>query len=90
MGNALGMDSGRPRLIVREWTAKNDEKKLSAMSSRKSSCIRSVGYESGRLSITFHSGNTYTYNGVPESLYIGLITASSPGEYYNLNIRGRY
>lgn len=67
-----------------------DGKELSAMNTRTSSCIHSVCYESGRLHITFQSGQTYTYHDVPKSVTIALITGPSPGEYYNLHIRGRY
>jgi len=57
-----------------------------------SSAIADVAYESasGTLHITFRSGGTYTFHGVPHSVYRGLITASSPGSYYHHYIRGRY
>lgn len=55
-----------------------------------SSFLRSAGYESGTLYITFWNGHAYTFHGAPESVTIGLITAPSPGEYYNIHIRGRY
>lgn len=55
-----------------------------------SSCIHSVGYEAGTLYITFRSGNTYPYHGVPEYHYLRLVEATSPGDYYNTYIRGQY
>ncbi len=55
-----------------------------------SSCIRKVRYEAGTLYITFRSGDTYPYHGVPIKHYIGLIEAKSKGEYFNTYIRGQY
>jgi hypothetical protein len=42
------------------------------------------------LTIQFSSGGVYDFHGVPESVFQGLISASSPGSYYNQHIRGRY
>lgn len=36
------------------------------------------------------SGGPYDYYGVPESVYLGLIKARSPGGYFNDHIRDRY
>jgi hypothetical protein len=57
-----------------------------------SSAILAVDYNpwSMDMTIQFTSGGSYTFHGVPESVFQGLITASSPGTYYNQNIRGRY
>lgn len=58
-----------------------------------SSAIRTVGYseQDQTLTITFlQSGRTYTYYGVPLSVYRGVSQASSPGRYFNANIRNRY
>lgn len=57
-----------------------------------SSCIRSVAYNPATrdLDVIFHSGRRYTHPGVPVSVYLGLINASSAGRYYNDHIRGRY
>jgi len=60
------------------------------MPSLNSSCIRWAEYEFGTLSITFKRGKTYTLNNVPEYHYIGLITASSAGRYFNRYLKGRY
>jgi acetyl esterase/lipase len=40
--------------------------------------------------ITFHSGQTYTFYRVPEHIYHGLVSATSPGGYYHAYICGRY
>jgi hypothetical protein len=46
-----------------------------------SSDIRSVGYDlaSTTLEIDFHSGGVYQYSGVPETVYQGLMRATSKG-----------
>ena len=54
------------------------------------STIAAIGYEGGTLTVAFHSGRIYNHPGVPESVFHGLINASSKGVFYNKNIRGRY
>ena len=56
----------------------------------RSSVIRAVGYDGSTLTVEFHSGRTYDHPHVPESVYAGLMNASSKGRYYNEHIRGRY
>lgn len=60
------------------------------MPSLNSSCITRAEYESGTLYLTFRSGRTYTLRCVPERLYLGLLSASSPGQYFNDYLKGRY
>lgn len=56
-----------------------------------SSVIRAVGYEGSTLGVLFyHNDELFLYHHVPESAYIGLLNADSPGAYYNRHIRGRY
>lgn len=57
-----------------------------------SSNLRRCSYdiETETLQIQFHSGRVYTYTEVPASVYNGLLMASSPGEYFNNNIKGVY
>jgi hypothetical protein len=57
-----------------------------------SSNLVSVGYkkETQALEVEFQSGNIYQYLGVPESVYQGLMTASSKGEYFHDNILKEY
>ena len=54
-----------------------------------SEALRSVGYDpdSRILEIEFNSGTVYRYFAVPLSVYAGLMTAKSKGEYYATNIR---
>lgn len=58
-----------------------------------SSAIRTVGYseQDRTLSVTFlQSGRTYTYYEVPIGVYRGIAGATSPGRFFNANIRNRY
>jgi len=53
-----------------------------------SSNLVAVGYNPSlkELTIQFHSG-VYTYLGVPQQIYDGLMSASSKGSYHHQNIK---
>ncbi len=55
-----------------------------------SSNISSIGYQNGTLYVSFHSGGLYAYSGVPESVYRGLMSASSHGSYLASHVKGVY
>jgi KTSC domain len=58
-----------------------------------SSAISRVGYneQDQTLTVTFlQSGRTYTYYDVPITIYRGIVRASSPGRYFNFNVKNRY
>ena len=57
-----------------------------------SSAIQRIEYDelSHRLQITFTSGKTYTYYGVPRSVYESFLHASSKGTFFNDYIKDRY
>lgn len=57
-----------------------------------SSAIIRAGYSADdqTMSITFIRGRTYTYYGVPPSVYTSLVNSPSPGRYFNANVRNRY
>ena len=57
-----------------------------------SSFIAAAGYNewTRTLVIKFHSGLTREYHGVHASVFSGLINATSPGGFFNQQIRGRY
>ena len=55
-----------------------------------SSNISSIGYENGTLYVSFHHGGIYAYSGVPESIYHGLMSASSHGSYLASHVKGVY
>lgn len=42
------------------------------------------------LEVGFTTGREYSYYGVPENEYRGLMRSSSKGAYYNARIRDRY
>lgn len=57
-----------------------------------SSAISAVGYDeqTRRMRIMFTSGRAYDFCGVPDHVYLGLMSAASKGQYYNDYIRDRY
>lgn len=55
-----------------------------------SSNISSIGYENGTLYVTFYHGGLYAYFNVPESIYHGLMSASSHGSYLASHVKGVY
>lgn len=55
-----------------------------------SSNIAAIGYENGILHIRFNSGGLYEYSDVPESVYRGLMSASSHGQYFHAYIKNNY
>lgn len=56
----------------------------------RSSAIRAVGYDGYTLVVVFHNSGRYDHPAVPESVYQGLMQATSKGVFYNQYIRGRY
>ncbi len=64
---------------------------LATLTPVNSSAIRAVAYDGQNLYIQFHSREEpYTYPNVPDSIFIGLVKADSPGTYYHLHIHGKY
>ena len=57
-----------------------------------SSNLSAVGYDpsTATLYVSFHSGSTYAYSNVPESVYRGLMAAPSHGEYLAAYIKNSY
>ena len=57
-----------------------------------SSAIDWIDYNKStqELYITFKSGKTYTYYGVPESIYLSFLDASSKGRFFRKNIMDEY
>lgn len=62
------------------------------LQSVSSSNIAAVGYDADTqtLAVEFRSGGTYEFYDVPEAVYQGLLSASSPGSYFQNEVRGRY
>ncbi len=57
-----------------------------------SSAIAAAGYDppSKMMKIKFKQGKTYDFCRVPQSVFDGLLSASSKGSYYDSHIRNRY
>lgn len=57
-----------------------------------SSMVSSIGYddEAGVMFVTFNTGKTYAYQGVPEDVARDAANAASVGNYINEEIKGRY
>ncbi len=55
-----------------------------------SSAISEASYDPDTevLTIYFTSGQSYDFDGVPQDVYEGLISSSSPGRYFHSNIKG--
>lgn len=72
---------------------KATNKNIPMMIPVESTAIEAVGFEidvgstNGTLWITFTSGGTYQFKGVPVHHFIGLLNADSKGGYYNQNVR---
>jgi hypothetical protein len=57
-----------------------------------SSAILRIRYqqEGETLLVTFITGKTYAYDGVPASIYDAFLAAASHGTFFNAHIRDRY
>jgi len=62
------------------------------MSPVNSSNIEEVGYDTDTqtLQVKFHSGKSFQYAAVPESIHDEMLNAASVGGYFMANIRGAY
>lgn len=62
------------------------------MISVRSTAISAVGYDktTQQMCITFKQGHTYNFCRVPESIFAGLMSASSKGRYYDIYIKDKY
>jgi len=55
-----------------------------------SSMIQSAEWADEILTLTWSSGQSTSFRGVPQSVYDELIAAPSAGKYYHTNIKGKY
>lgn len=55
-----------------------------------SAAIHQIEWQSGTLSIWFHSSGKYNYYGVPERTFEEFLDAPSKGAYFNNHIRDHY
>lgn len=56
----------------------------------QSSNITHIGHDGDALHVTFSSGQTYKYAGVPAETHKALLAASSVGKFFASEIRGKY
>ena len=57
----------------------------------QSSNIAALDYaKDGTLTVTFKSGGTWEYLGVPATVYLAMLQAPSVGSYFHHNVRSRY
>lgn len=58
----------------------------------RSSLIQRAIYDASKrtLAVTFTTGRTYLYFGVPSDVYAEFTVAESQGRYFNWRIRDRY
>lgn len=64
---------------------------LGASAELESSCLARASYRRGRrLVLVFQNGRRYEYRGVPARVYLELVSDTSPGRYFNREIRDRY
>lgn len=58
----------------------------------KSSNIRAIEYEpdASRLTIDFHSGGRYAYDGVTAAEHDTFTRAASHGKHFHAHIKGKY
>ena len=61
--------------------------RISLTSSWISSCYYNLLDQTLQIEM---SGKDYTFFGVPPDVFLGLIEAPSPGQYYATNIKGKY
>lgn len=57
-----------------------------------SSAFSRLSYDrnSQQLTVRFRDQTSYQYYGVPEHIFTSLLSAASPGKYFNLESRNRY
>jgi hypothetical protein len=58
----------------------------------KSSNLAAAEYdpEAKLMVITFRGGSVYTYSGVPDTVYEGLLASPSPGQFFAANVRDKF
>jgi KTSC domain-containing protein len=83
--SAISLD--RPADFAKEWKMSSITFDLltlvfESLIPIKSSNINSVFYLPDTLFIRFHGGQVYMYEGVPASIYAGLLAAQSKGGYF--------
>jgi hypothetical protein len=62
------------------------------MSNTKSSLISNVSYDAAakKMTVSMSKGQTYAFTGVPQNVVTELTNATSQGQFFNQNVRGRF
>lgn len=57
-----------------------------------SSQLQEVEYDSetSKLIVTFNNGSKYSYDDVPEKVFVELVSVDSIGSYFNREIKSKY
>lgn len=56
----------------------------------ESSTVAKIGHANDTLHVQFKNGGTYTYAGVPESMFHNARSSDSVGKYIHANIKGKF
>lgn len=56
----------------------------------ESSNIEAIGHDGDALHVKYKSGGTYTYAGVPESMFHNARSSDSVGTYLHANVKGKF
>jgi hypothetical protein len=58
----------------------------------KSSVIDTATYDPAKMLLVLHfkSGKAYSYDGVPQKVVDGLLSAESAGKYHHAHLKGKY
>ena len=57
-----------------------------------SSQVKAIGHDpaTNTLTVQFHTGSTYTYDGVDAKTYDAMLNAKSIGKFLGAEIKGKY
>lgn len=56
----------------------------------ESSNIEAIGHDGDALHVKYKGGGTYTYAGVPESMFHNARSSDSVGTYLHTNVKGKF
>ncbi len=58
----------------------------------RSSCVAAAGYDPNKnqMTVRFKGGREYTFDKVPEHIFLNMINASSVGKYFHTNVKNFY
>lgn len=82
----------KPRSIGKMKTIKSLRRRAAPAAKQRSSTVESHAYdpETGHLTVTFHGGRQYRYEGVDKATAHGLGKADSQGGYLHRHVIGKF